>query len=70
MKKILGTITGGSLTEGLVMRIAPETVLETIEWYKNYQENNKNMKEFSICQINKYFMKIKEKNLILERKEE
>jgi uncharacterized protein len=31
VKKILGTITGGSLTEGLVMRIAPETVLETIK---------------------------------------
>ena len=31
MKKTLGAITGGSLTEGLVMRIAPETDLETIK---------------------------------------
>ncbi len=31
MKKLLGTVTGGSLTEGLVMRIAPETDLETIK---------------------------------------
>jgi hypothetical protein len=31
LKKILGTITGGSLTDGLVMRIAPETDLETIK---------------------------------------
>lgn len=31
MKKILGTITGGSLTEGLVMRVAAETDLETIK---------------------------------------
>lgn len=31
MKKLLGTITGGSLTEGLVMRIAPEAQLEAIK---------------------------------------
>src|SRR3989344_6862506 len=31
MKKLLGTITSGSLTEGLIMRIDPETQLETIK---------------------------------------
>ena len=40
-----------------------DALLETITWYKTYQSKQKDMKEFSISQIDNYVSKAKQVNM-------
>src|SRR5579872_2011900 len=48
MKKILGHILSGSLTEGFIIRISPDTPLEEIKTGKFVSINGKNYTFFSL----------------------
>jgi len=48
LKKVLGHIISGSLTEGLIIRISPETPLEDIKTGKFVSISGKNHTFFSL----------------------
>ena len=41
-----------------------QALSETIEWYKTYHENKKDMKEFTMDQIKNYTLIAQENNLV------
>ena len=46
-----------------------QVLSETVEWYKTYHENNKDMKQFTISQIKNYISFAQQNNLIWAKQE-